>query len=61
MLKRSLAAVVFLGEVAHDAAEVQTPLEEKFSSAAEWGTSPAANPATTNGHAKRNRADVPGK
>lgn len=61
VLKCSLAAVVFLGEVTSDAVEVQTPLEEKFSSAAEWGAGPAANPATTNGHAKRNRADVPGK
>lgn len=60
MLKLSLAAVVFLGEVTHDAVEVQTPLE-KLSSAAEWGAGPAANPATTNGHAKRTRAGVAGK
>ena len=60
MLTRSLAAGLCSGEVAHDAAEVQTPLE-KFSSAAEWGAGPAASPATTNGHAKRKRADVPGK
>lgn len=61
MLKRSLAAVVFLGEVTHDAVEVQTPLEERFSLATDWRSSPAANPATTNGHAERNRDDVPGK
>lgn len=52
--------LLFLGEVTHNAVEVQTPLEE-FSSAAGWGTGPTANPATTNGHAKRTRADVAGK
>ncbi|TNN02405.1 hypothetical protein fugu_009892 [Takifugu bimaculatus] len=45
------------GEVAH---EVQTSLEDKFSSAAEWSAGPTTNPTTTNGHAtKRKRPDVP--
>lgn len=56
-----LKAVLFSAEVTHNAADVQTPLEEKFSSEEEWGARPAANPAATNGHAKRNRAGVPGK
>lgn len=59
VLKLNLAAVVFLGGHSHDAVEVQTPLEEKFSLAAEWAAGPAANPA--NGHAKRTRAGLPGR
>ncbi|KAM3614022.1 uncharacterized protein V6R79_008672 [Siganus canaliculatus] len=49
------------GEVVHDAAEVEEPLEEKFSTTAEWISSPGqpANPTTTNGHAaKRKKADT---
>ncbi|XP_042346255.1 glucocorticoid modulatory element-binding protein 1-like [Plectropomus leopardus] len=50
------------GEAVHDAAEVEEPLEEKFSAAAEWSPGPArdVNPMTANGHAvKRKRADTP--
>ncbi|XP_034552820.1 glucocorticoid modulatory element-binding protein 1-like isoform X2 [Notolabrus celidotus] len=50
------------GEVVHDAAEVEEPLEEKFSAAAEWspGRARPVNPTTANGHAaKRKRADTP--
>ncbi|KAM9353631.1 glucocorticoid modulatory element-binding protein 1-like [Symphorus nematophorus] len=51
-----------LTEVVHDAAELEEPLEEKFSTAAEWSPGPArpVNPTTANGHAaKRKRADTP--
>ncbi|XP_030250155.1 glucocorticoid modulatory element-binding protein 1-like isoform X1 [Sparus aurata] len=50
------------GEVVHDAVEVEEPLEEKFSPAAEWSAGPArpGNPTTANGHAaKRKRTDTP--
>uniref|UniRef100_UPI0037E85C24 glucocorticoid modulatory element-binding protein 1-like isoform X2 n=1 Tax=Semicossyphus pulcher TaxID=241346 RepID=UPI0037E85C24 len=50
------------GEVVHDAAEIDDPLEEKFSATAEWSPSGArpVNPTTANGHAaKRKRADTP--
>ncbi|XP_037641715.1 glucocorticoid modulatory element-binding protein 1-like isoform X1 [Sebastes umbrosus] len=50
------------GEAVHDAAEVEEPLEEKFSAAAEWspGRARDVNPTTANGHvAKRKRADTP--
>ncbi|XP_041650163.1 glucocorticoid modulatory element-binding protein 1-like [Cheilinus undulatus] len=49
------------GEVVHDAAEVEEPLEEKFSVTAEWspGRARPVNPTTANGHAtKRKRADT---
>ncbi|KAG8010182.1 Glucocorticoid modulatory element-binding protein 1 [Nibea albiflora] len=49
------------GEVAHDAAEIEEPLEEKFSTTAEWSPGPAGpvNPTAANGHAtKRKRADT---
>lgn len=63
-IKLSMSFYVFLsGEVAHDAAEVEEPLEEKFNTTAEWSPGPArpANPTTANGHAaKRKRADTPG-
>lgn len=55
--------VYLSGEVAHDAAEEEEPLEEKFNTTAEWSSGPArpANPTTANGHpAKRKRADTPG-
>lgn len=55
--------VYISGEVAHDAAEVEEPLEEKFNTTAEWSPGPVrpANPTTANGHAaKRKRADTPG-
>ncbi|XP_027142606.1 glucocorticoid modulatory element-binding protein 1 isoform X2 [Larimichthys crocea] len=50
------------GEVVHDAAEIEEPLEEKFSTTAEWSPGPAGsvNPTAANGHAtKRKRADTP--
>ncbi|XP_070768770.1 glucocorticoid modulatory element-binding protein 1-like [Enoplosus armatus] len=50
------------GEVVHDAAEVEEPLEETFKATAEWSPGPArpVNPTTANGHAaKRKRADTP--
>ncbi|KAM9852145.1 glucocorticoid modulatory element-binding protein 1-like [Aulostomus maculatus] len=50
------------GEVVHDAAEVEEPLEDKFSATAECSPAPAgpANPTTANGHAaKRRRTDAP--
>ncbi|XP_054478284.1 glucocorticoid modulatory element-binding protein 1-like [Anoplopoma fimbria] len=50
------------GEAAHDAAEVEEPLEEKFSATAEWSSFPArdGNPKTANGHGgKRKRGDTP--
>lgn len=56
--------VVVSGEAVHNAAEVEEPLEEKFSAAAEWspGRARDVNPTTANGHvAKRKRADPPGK
>lgn len=56
--------VAISGEPVHDAAEVEEPLEEKFSATAEWSPGPArdVNPTTANGHAaKRKRADPPGK
>lgn len=60
----SIALSVFIsGEVVHDAAEVEKPLEEKFSATAEGSPGPAwpVNPTTANGHAaKRKRADTPG-
>ncbi|XP_042280294.1 glucocorticoid modulatory element-binding protein 1-like [Thunnus maccoyii] len=47
------------GEVVHDAAEVEEPLEDKFSTTAEWSPGPA-RPTAANGHAaKRKRADTP--
>lgn len=58
---------VIPGEIVQDAAEVEEPLEEKFSAAAaaaEWspGRARHVNPTTANGHAaKRKRADTPGK
>lgn len=60
----SVSRFVFVsGEVAHDAADLEEPLEEKFSTTAEWSPGPArpVNPTTANGHAaKRKRADTPG-
>lgn len=56
--------MVISGEVVHDAAEIEEPLEEKFSTTAEWSPGPAGsvNPTAANGHAtKRKRADTPGK
>ncbi|XP_078027988.1 glucocorticoid modulatory element-binding protein 1-like isoform X2 [Epinephelus lanceolatus] len=50
------------GEAVHDAAEVEEPVEEKFSAAADWspGAARDVNPTTANGHAaKRKRADTP--
>ncbi|KAM7420504.1 hypothetical protein PAMA_014966 [Pampus argenteus] len=50
------------GEVVHDAAGVEEPLEEKFSTTAEWSPGPArpVNPTTANGHAaKRKRPHTP--
>ncbi|XP_070692095.1 glucocorticoid modulatory element-binding protein 1-like [Pempheris klunzingeri] len=49
------------GEIVHDAAEVEEPLEEKFNATAEWSPGPARplNPTTANGHAsKRKRGDT---
>lgn len=49
--------------VVHDAAEVEEPLEDRFSTAAEWSSGPAQslNP-TANGHAaKRKRANTAGE
>lgn len=61
----STSLFVFIsGEVVHDAVEVEEPLEEKFSPAAEWSAGPArpGNPTTANGHAaKRKRTDTPGR
>lgn len=51
------------GSVVHDAAEVDEPLEDRFSATADWNTGPTLplNP-TANGHAaKRKRADTTGK
>lgn len=43
--------------VVHDAAEVEQPLEDKFSSTAEWSSGP-----TVNGRAaKRKKANTAGK
>ncbi|XP_068591970.1 glucocorticoid modulatory element-binding protein 1 [Cebidichthys violaceus] len=53
---------VISGEAGHDAAEVEEPLEKKFSATAEWSPCPArdVNPTTANGHgAKRKRGDTP--
>ncbi|CAJ1061588.1 glucocorticoid modulatory element-binding protein 1-like isoform X2 [Xyrichtys novacula] len=50
------------GEIVHEAAEVEEPLEEKLSTAAEWspGRVQPVNPTTANGHAaKRKRTDTP--
>lgn len=52
------------GEVVHNAAEVEEPLEDKFSTTAEWSPGPArpVKPTAANGHtAKRKRAETPGK
>uniref|UniRef100_A0A3Q1GED5 Glucocorticoid modulatory element-binding protein 1-like n=1 Tax=Acanthochromis polyacanthus TaxID=80966 RepID=A0A3Q1GED5_9TELE len=47
---------------AHNAADVEEPLEEKFSATTEWSAGPLRllKPTTANGHsAKRKRADTP--
>ncbi|XP_034409446.1 glucocorticoid modulatory element-binding protein 1-like isoform X2 [Cyclopterus lumpus] len=53
---------VLSGAAVHDAAEVEEPLEKKFSASAEWSPCPAreANSTTANGHgAKRKTGDTP--
>ncbi|XP_068426698.1 glucocorticoid modulatory element-binding protein 1-like [Clinocottus analis] len=52
---------VISGEAVLDAAEVEEPLEKKFSASAEWSSCPQiANSTTANGHgAKRKRGDTP--
>ncbi|XP_033958656.1 glucocorticoid modulatory element-binding protein 1-like isoform X2 [Pseudochaenichthys georgianus] len=53
---------VISAEAVHEAAEVEEPVEEKFSATAEMSPCPArdVNHTTANGHAaKRNRADTP--
>ncbi|KAF7663877.1 hypothetical protein LDENG_00199410 [Lucifuga dentata] len=49
------------GEIVHDAAELEDPLENKYSAKAEWSPGPVlpVNSTTANGHAvKRKRVDI---